>query len=67
LGIPSRVPPAQSGFIVISNTIIYGKVSGKLFLAEQANQKSELQEGFKGRNIPFQVEWLTEAKTNIRK
>jgi hypothetical protein len=62
LGIPIEGSSAQSGLLSYFKYDNYGK-SQETILAEQANQKSGIEEVLK-QEYPFQVEWLTEAKTN---
>lgn len=62
LGIPIEGSSAQSGLASYFKYDNYGK-SAETILAEQANQKSGIEEILK-QEYPFQVEWLTEAKSN---
>jgi hypothetical protein len=62
LGIPIEGSSAQSGVLSYFKYDNYGK-SQETILAEQANQKSGIEEILK-QEYAYQVEWLTEAKTN---
>ena len=62
LGIPIEGSSAQSGLLSYFKYDNYGK-SQETILAEQANQKSGIEEILK-QEYAYQVEWLTEAKTN---
>jgi hypothetical protein len=62
LGIPIEGSSAQSGLLSYFKYDNYGK-SQETILAEQANQKSGIEE-ILTQEYPYQVEWLTEAKTN---
>jgi hypothetical protein len=62
LGIPIEGSSSQTGLLSYFNYGNYGK-SQETILAEQANQKSGIEEILK-QQYAFQVEWLTEAKTN---
>jgi hypothetical protein len=62
LGIPIEGSSAQSGLLSYFKYDNYGK-SQETILAEQANQKSGIEEILK-QEYPFQVEWLTKATSN---
>lgn len=62
LVIPIEGSSAQSGLLSYFKYDNYGK-SQETILAEQANQKSGIEEILK-QEYAYQVEWLTEAKTN---
>lgn len=62
LGIPIEGSSAQSGLLSYFKYDNYGK-SQETILAEQANQKSGIEEILE-QEYAHQVEWLTEAKTN---
>ncbi len=62
LGIPIEGSSAQTGLLSYFKYDNYGK-SQETILAEQANQKSGIEEILK-QEYPYQVEWLTTAKTN---
>jgi hypothetical protein len=62
LGIPIEGSSSQTGLLSYFNYDNYGK-SQETILAAQANQKSGIEEILK-QQYAFQVEWLTEAKTN---
>jgi hypothetical protein len=61
LGIPIAGSSAQSGLLSYFKYDNYGKAP-ETILAEQANQKSGIEAILK-QEYPYQVEWLTEAKT----
>lgn len=61
LGIPIEGSSAESGLLSYFRYDMYGK-SQAAILAEQASQKSGIEQIFKSE-YPNEVEWLTEAKT----
>ncbi len=62
LGIPLEGSSAESGSLSYFRYDLLGK-SQEAILAEQAAQKSQIQFIMQAR-YPYQIEWLTEAKTN---
>ncbi len=62
LGIPLEGSSAQAGIIANFRYDLFGK-SAETILAEQAEQKSGIQSILE-KLYPYQVEYLTEAKTN---
>jgi hypothetical protein len=62
LGIPIEGSSAQSGLLSYFRYDNYGK-SQETILSEQANQKFGIEEILK-QEYAYQVDWLTEAKTN---
>ncbi|WP_254423464.1 NTPase [Algoriphagus sp. A40] len=62
LGIPLEGSSAESGSLSYFRYDLLGK-SQEAILAEQAAQKFQIQSIMES-NYPFQIEWLTEAKTN---
>ena len=62
LGIPLEGSSASTGFMSYFRYDLLGK-SQEAILAEQNAQKSQIQTIFESL-YPYQIEWLTEAKTN---
>jgi len=62
LGVPLEGSSALTGLLSNFKYDNYGKTQ-ETILAEQANQKLGIEELLK-QEYPYQVEWLTEAKTN---
>lgn len=62
LGIPLEGSSAESGSLSYFRYDLLGK-SQEAILAEQAAQKSQIQSIMESL-YPYQIEWLTEAKTN---
>lgn len=62
LGIPLEGSSAETGSLSYFRYDLLGK-SQEAILAEQAAQKSEIQSIMQSL-YPYQIEWLTEAKTN---
>ncbi|HAH35845.1 MAG TPA: NTPase [Algoriphagus sp.] len=62
LGVPLEGSSAETGSLTYFRYDLYGK-SAERILAEQAAQKAEI-EGILKAEYPYEVAWLTEAKTN---
>lgn len=61
LGVPLEGSSAETGLLSYFRYDMYGK-SAESILAEQASQKAGIEQILKSQ-YPYEVEWLTEAKT----